>query len=314
MRERQVDPGASPACEGFGRVAIVGCGLIGGSVAAALRARGLCSALVGYSPADGEQALALGLVDTLAPTLEAAIAGADLVVLAAPVSVNAGLMPAIAPVLGARAVLTDVSSVKANVVAAARNGLGARRARFVASHPIAGAETSGPAAASATLFEGRTAILSPMADADPDAVDVVRRLWRALGASTRVLDVDEHDRVYALVSHWPHAVAFGLARSVAGALSAGASSAGVRSGAAPGEAFQSDALIGAGLRDTTRIAASDPALWADILLQNAAPVLSAARAFGEEIGRLERAISQGDRETLVALITDAARWRRDIGR
>ncbi|MGE0312580.1 MAG: prephenate dehydrogenase [Lautropia sp.] len=299
--------------EGFGRVAIVGCGLIGGSVAAALRARGLCELLTAYSPADGAQARALGLVDVLAPTLEAAIDGADLVVLAAPVSVNAGLMPAIAGALGDRSVLTDVSSVKAGVVAAARAGLGPKRRRFVASHPIAGGETSGPSAANPALFEGRSAILSPMADADPDAVDEVRRLWQALGASTLDLDVDEHDRVYALVSHWPHAVAFGLARAVAGAL--GAAAPGAAAPAVPAAtAARADALIGAGLRDTTRIAASDPGLWADILLQNAGPVLDAARAFGDEIERLERAIRLADRDALVALIGDAARWRREIGR
>lgn len=294
----------------FGRVAIVGCGLIGGSVAAALRARHLCARIIGHSPADAEEALALGLIDEHARTLEAAIEGAELVVLAAPVSVNAALMAPVGRGLDAKAVLTDVSSVKTAVVAAADARLGARRSRFVASHPIAGAETSGPAAASAALFEGRTVIVSRMPDSDSDAVATVERFWRALGATTLDLGVEAHDRVYAMVSHWPHAVAFGLARSVAKGLGAELRDSGATAGGLP----PADALIGAGLRDTTRIAASDAALWADILLENAQPVLAAADAFRMEIAQFESAIARGDRDALVELIDAASRWRRDIGR
>lgn len=281
----------------FDRVAVIGTGLIGGSFAAALRKRRLAGRVVGHAPDDAAAALAAGLVDEVAPTVAAAVGGADLVVLAAPVSVNAGLLPAVAQALGAGALVTDVSSVKGPIVAAARAALGAAAARFVGSHPIAGSERSGPAAADAALFAGRTVVLSPVPETAPQTLARVDALWRALGATTLTLEAAEHDRIYALVSHWPHAVAFALAGQLAAALPPGGG----------------DALAGAGLRDMTRIAASSPGLWADILLQNAEQALAAADGFRREAARIEAAIRDGDRDALVALIAAAAQWRGALG-
>jgi len=281
----------------FERVAIIGTGLIGGSFAAAFRQRGLARHVVGFSPADGERALRAGLVDALADDLATAVAGADLVVLAAPVSVNVHLVSDLGGTLADAALVTDLSSVKAPVARAAVAALGPALPRYVPSHPIAGGERSGPEAADAALFEGRTVIVSPLLQSDPAAVEQVERLWQAIGAVTRRLDVETHDRVYASVSHWPHAVAFALAATMGADLTE------------PG----STALVGPGLRDMTRIAMSDPALWADILLANAGPVERCAAAFDEQLVRIRDALAAGDRDALVARFAAAARWRQRIG-
>jgi prephenate dehydrogenase len=280
----------------FERVAIIGTGLIGGSFAAALRQRGLARHVVGFSPADGERALRAGLVDALAEDLASAVAGADLVVLAAPVSVNARLISDLVGALADAALVTDLSSVKAPVARAAAAALGPALPRYVPSHPIAGGERSGPESADAALFEGRTVIVSPLLQSDPAAVERVERLWHAVGAVTRRFDVETHDRIYASVSHWPHALAFALAATLAAGLSESAAKA----------------LVGPGLRDMTRIAMSDPALWADILLSNAGPVEQCAAAFDDELKRIRDALAAGDRDTLVARFAAAAHWRHRV--
>ncbi len=279
---------ASPA---LGRVALLGTGLIGGSFAAGLKRHRLCLEVVGYSTGDAAQAQSLGLVDQIAASPEAAVAGCDTVVLAAPVSANCELLQQIAPSLRAGVLVTDVSSVKMPVVRAARERLGKHLASFVPSHPIAGSERSGPEAADAALFEGRTVVLSPLPESDTGAVAVLAAVWERLGARVMRMDPDEHDRIYAQVSHWPHAIAFALASAVA------------REAVPP-------ALVGPGLADLTRTAASSPALWADILLSNAGPALAAAARFGEETKAIESALRRGDRAALVALLENGARWRR----
>ena len=279
---------------GLGRVALLGTGLIGGSLAAALKRHGLASHIVGFSGGDAGQALALGLVDEVADTPGQAVAGCDTVVLAAPVSVNCELLARIAPDLPAGVLLTDVSSVKMPVVAAALRHLGAALPGFVPCHPIAGSERSGPEAADAELFQGRTVILSPLPQGEPGKAARLEATWRQLGATVIRLDPAEHDRVYGLVSHWPHAIAFALAAAVS------------RDGT-------SNHLVGPGLLDLTRTAASSPELWADILMQNAAPVLAAAERVGEQTRLVEAALRRGDRASLVALFAEAAAWRRQAG-
>lgn len=281
----------------FERVAVIGTGLLGGSLAAGLRVRGLARHCVGYSPADGHRALAGGLVDSLADALGQAVHGADLVVLAAPVSINAGLMAEVAAALAPMAIVTDLSSVKQGVVAAACRALGPAAARYVPTHPIAGGERSGPEAADANLFEGRLVIVSPLAVSEPAVVGRFEALWQALGARTRRLDVAAHDEAYALVSHWPHAAAYALAASIGGRLAAYPASA---------------ELVGPGLSDMTRIAASDPALWADIVLANAAAVLDCADGFARELADIRAAIEAGDRQALVAAFDRGAQWRRGL--
>jgi prephenate dehydrogenase len=277
-----------------GVVALVGTGAVGGSIGGSLRARGLAREVRGYDPANAGAARALGLIDTESPSLEAAVLGADLVVLAAPVPVNRALLgdAVLRDSLSPRAVLTDVSSTKASVVAAA-SGLGPRLGRFVASHPIAGADRDGPHAARIGLLEGMTVILCPTEDCDADALTRVDALWTTLGASTACMSPQHHDRVFAEVSHWPHAVAFALSASV---------------GCGP-LAEDARRYHGAGLRDTTRVGGSPPDLWADILLDNREATLAAAQAFRTELDAIERALRDGDRPALEAALARGASWR-----
>jgi prephenate dehydrogenase len=282
----------------FGKVAVVGTGAVGGSIGGAIRRRGLAARVIGHDPANGSAALAAGLIDGVAPGLREAIDGADLVVLAAPVAVNCAVLadPVFAAGLAGGAIVTDVSSTKASVVAAARTGLGARRGRFVASHPIAGSDRGGPAAARTDLLEGAWVLMCPTPDCDPDALSGAEALWVALGARVASMAPDHHDRLFAEVSHWPHAVAFALAASVG-------------CGTLGDDARR---FHGAGLRDTTRVGGSPPGLWAGILLDNREAVLAAAQAFRTELDRIERALSDGDRDALVAALARGADWRSTL--
>ncbi|NLD53710.1 MAG: prephenate dehydrogenase [Burkholderiaceae bacterium] len=282
---------ADTPARGLGRVALLGTGLIGGSFAAALKRHGLCLDVVGYSTGDAARARDLGLVDEIAASPEAAVAGCDTVVLAAPVSANCDLLERIASSLRAGMLVTDLSSVKMPVVRVARERLGQHVARFVPSHPIAGSERSGPEAADASLFEDRAVVLSPLPENDADAVALLAAIWERIGARVMQLPADEHDRLYAQVSHWPHAIAFGLAAAV-------------------GRDDVPAALVGPGLADLTRTAASSPELWADILLSNVGPALAAAARFRQEMKAIESAMRRGDRDALVALLEAGARWRR----
>jgi prephenate dehydrogenase len=282
----------------FGAVAVVGTGAVGGSIAGSLRARGLAREVRGLDPANAALACSLGLVDRAVGSLAEALDGAQWVVLAAPVPVNRALLadPVLRERLAPDAVLTDVSSTKASIVAAARAGLGARLGRFVASHPIAGGDRGGPRAAKVDLLEGAHVIVCPTDDCDADALALTEATWAALGARVARMAPDHHDRLFAEVSHWPHAVAFALSASVGqGAL-----------------ADDARRYHGAGLRDTTRVGGSPPELWAGILLDNAGPTLDAARAFRAELDRIERAIAAGDRAALVEALARGAGWRSTL--
>lgn len=282
----------------FAKAAIVGTGAVGGSIAGGLRARGLATEVVGFDPANAQAALAAGWIDRVASSLDEAVRGADFVVLAAPVPVNRALLgdAALRGALGERAVLVDVSSTKASVVAAARDGLGARLGRFVASHPIAGSDRAGPGAARPNLLEGAHVIVCPTADCDADAVETAEATWAAMGARVARMAPEHHDRLFAEVSHWPHAVAFALAGSV---------------GQGP-LADDARRFHGAGLRDTTRVGGSPPELWAGILLDNRDATLAAAQAFRAELDRIERAIADRDRAALVEALARGAGWRTTL--
>ncbi len=282
----------------FQKVAIVGTGALGASLGGGLRVRGLATEIWGLDPANAEAARAAGAIDRVAASLAEALDGAALVVLAAPVPVNRALLSdgTLRDALGPRAVLTDVSSTKASVVAAARAGLGARLGRFVASHPIAGSDRAGPAAARADLIVGAHVIVCPTDDCDADALATVESTWAALGGRVAQMDAAHHDRLFAEVSHWPHAVAFALAASV---------------GCGP-LADDARRYHGAGLRDTTRVGGSPPDLWAGILLDNRDASLAAAAAFRVELERIEQALSAGDRAALVDAFTRGADWRTTL--
>jgi prephenate dehydrogenase/GNAT superfamily N-acetyltransferase len=279
--------GAEPP---FRTIAIVGVGLIGGSVGLAVRALWPGVRVIGIDARDVlVSALALGAVNETASDVGAA-AAADLVVLCAPVAANAATLTALAPRLGPQAIVTDVGSTKRDIVAVAD---AAALARFVGGHPLAGAATSGTASAREHLFRGRPWILTPSTHSAPDAVDRLRAFARALGATPTVLDAVAHDRLMAYVSHLPQVVASTLLETI---------------GANVGEAGL--ALSGAGLADTTRLAASPGGLWAGILAANADHV-------GEAIGVLEGALADmrrnlGDAAVVTDTFASAARWRRAL--
>jgi prephenate dehydrogenase len=282
----------------FSKVAVIGTGALGGSVGAALRARGLAQSVCGHDPVNAKAALDAGLIDSVAEQLSQAIGEADLVVLAAPVSVNIALLyePSNWLSLASRALVTDVSSTKTSVVAAALAGMGAARGRFVASHPIAGADRAGPGASRADLFEGAAVIVCPTDDSDADACERNQALWTAMGARVASMSAQHHDRLFAEVSHWPHAVAFAL-------------SAAIGNGPLADDARR---FYGAGLRDTTRVGGSPADLWAGILLDNRGPTLAAAAAFRQSLDRIEKAIADGDRDALVSALAEGERWRTSL--
>ena len=281
----------------FDRVAVLGLGLIGGSFAAAVKRAGLAGTVAGYAPApDGERAGELGLVDLVCGDVPSAVAGAALVVLAAPVTQFHALFQAMAGALADDVVITDCASTKRSVNLAAQQQLGRLAGRFVAGHPIAGSEHRGPDAARADLFDSCQVMLCPATTTDADAVSQVSRLWRALNANVVITNADNHDRLYGELSHWPHVVAFAL-------------SAAVGSGAHAQDALR---FAGGGLRDTTRIGASSPALWADILLDNRDAVLASAAAFEGELTAMRNAIAGGRRDVLIECLSRGSNWRRKL--
>jgi prephenate dehydrogenase len=281
----------------LGRVAILGLGLIGGSIGAAIKQRGLASRVIGYSPHHGSDALAHGLIDELALSNEHACKDADLVVIAVPPSAIAPTLIQIGSALLPTAVVTDTGSTKSKLMAQAQVALGSAYARFIPGHPIAGSEQSGPFAANAQLFNLARVILTPDPKfADPKCVQTVQNFWTSIGASTQILDAQVHDRQYALVSHLPHWVSYALAATLAHQT----------------DASQLAQAGGAGLRDTTRIAGSSGALWVDISEQNREPLLAAITQFQGELAALKLALQVGDSQTLVALFNDASMWRKTI--
>jgi len=272
----------------FERVAIIGTGLLGGSLGLALRARNLAREVVAVvRRADAQrEVVALGIAQRAELELSAGVRGADLVVLASPVHAMPSLVAHAAPHLSAGAIVTDVGSVK-GVLAEALPPLLPAGGCYVGSHPMAGSHHTGYAHARADLFENAACIVTPARPANPAAEERVLWLWRALGARVLRRSATRHDEEVAWVSHAPHAIAFAFAASLADA---------------PESARE---LAGPGFRDFTRIAASDPAMWADILVSNklalAAPLLSAA----ERAAALARAIESGDAGAVTKLLSAA---------
>lgn len=279
------------------RVAIVGVGLIGGSLARALKAAGLTREIVGLSRSQEtlDKALALGVIDR-GETRPEDVGLVDIVVLATPIRAMPGLMEAFAPHLGADSVVTDVGSVKGYVCEAAGRCLGAARTRFVPAHPIAGTERSGVEASFASLFEERTVILTPGAEVSRAAVETVTALWQATGATVVVMDPGKHDRLLAATSHLPHMVAYTLVSCLAGYP----------------EAEELFHLAAGGFYDFTRIASSDPVMWRDIGLTNSGPLVKAMKAFKVQLATLIEALEAGDEAVLERTFSEAKR-ARDLG-
>ena len=282
----------------FGRVGLIGVGLIGSSLARVLRREALAKEIVACArtTATREAALRLGLADGSTADPAQAVAGADLVVLCSPLGTYAEIARAIAPALAPGAIVTDVGSVKRSVIRELRPLL-PKHARFVPGHPVTGTEHSGPEAGFAELFEGRWCILTPSPDTDPTAVETVAALWRRAGSSVQIMDAGHHDLVLAVTSHLPHLIAYNIVGT-----------------AADLETVTESEVIkyaAGGFRDFTRIAASNPVMWRDIFLANRDAVLEILGRFNEDLAALQRAIRWGDGKTLEDLFTRTRRIRRE---
>lgn len=282
--------------QAFGKVVVCGVGLIGGSFALGLKAAGAVREVVGLgrSRAPLEDALALGVIDRIAADWAEAAQDADLVLLGMPVGQMPAVMAALAPHLQPGTVVTDGGSTKADVVAAARAAFGAKIGQFVPGHPIAGAEKSGVSAAKADLYVDKRVVLTPLAENSAADVARVRIAWEACGAKLSELSADEHDRVFAAVSHLPHLLAFALVHDLAGR-------------------DNSDQLFGfaaGGFRDFTRIASSHPEMWRDICVANRTALLAELDAYINELLKTRVLLAAADSEGLEAMFA-TARARRD---
>lgn len=292
-----VTAGARPL---FRRMALIGIGLIGSSIShAARRHGGLAGEIVGSSPtpATREKALQLGLVDQACKSAAEAVAGADLVILCAPVGAYAAIAAEIGPQLQPGTIMTDVGSVKAAVVADVAPHV-PEGVHFVPGHPIAGTEQSGPEAGFAELFDNRWCILTPPEGTDAAAVEKLAEFWRGLGSNVEIMDPQHHDMVLAITSHLPHLIAFNIVNT-----------------AAHLERVTEREVIkfsAGGFRDFTRIAASDPTMWRDVFLNNRQAVLEMLGRFTEDLTALQRAIRFGDGDVLYRMFEDARAIRRGI--
>ncbi|MEO0820536.1 MAG: prephenate/arogenate dehydrogenase family protein [Pseudomonadota bacterium] len=282
-----------------GRLALIGLGLIGSSIAWAARRSGAAGEIVGYarSAATRAKALELGFVDRAEETAAAAAAGADLVIVCVPVGASGAVAAEIGPALAPGAIVSDVGSVKAAVIAAMIEHMPSH-AHFVPGHPLAGTEHSGPEAGFAELFDNRWCILTPLPHGAPEATARLAAFWRALGANVAEMTPEHHDLVVSVTSHVPHAIAYTMV-GVADDLARVTDS----------EVVQFSA---AGFRDFTRIAASDPVMWRDVFLHNKAATLDILGRFTEELFQVQRAIRTGDGEFLQTYFTRTRAIRRSI--
>nr|WP_167920855.1 prephenate/arogenate dehydrogenase family protein [Sphingopyxis italica] len=280
------------------RVAIVGLGLIGSSIARAIDERLPQVAVTGHDASDDVRGVAreLGLCDGIVDDPVAAVADADLVILAVPVGRMADAAAAIAPGLKAGAIISDVGSSKAGVADALAKALPDHI--IIPAHPVAGTENSGPAAGFASLFEGRWCIVTPGADASDEAVAAVTGFWQALGAKVETMDAAHHDMVLAVTSHLPHLIAYTI----------------VGTASELEEVTESEVIkySAGGFRDFTRIAASDPVMWRDVFLANKDAVLATLQRFNEDLTALQQAIRRGDGAKLEEWFTRTRAIRRSI--
>jgi prephenate dehydrogenase len=283
----------------FEQLGLIGCGMMGGSFALALKRAGLVKRVVGYSksPSTTERARQLGVIDVEAPSALLAVSGADLVLLAVPVSATEATFKAIRHLVRGDVLIMDVGSTKREVIDAARRVLKDQVGVFVPTHPIAGKEVAGVEHADADLYHGRQVIVTPIERTLTTQLEKAIQLWTALGCQVKQMSPEAHDAAYAAVSHLPHMVSFALMNAI--------------QGQAHGQDFLS--LAGPGFRDFTRIAASDPAVWRDILMSNREELLAQSRHFQRALHALETAINAGNPDALEALIEQAssarARWR-----
>ncbi len=283
----------------FDRVALIGIGLIGSSLARVMRSKGIAKeiAISTRSEKTLERARELNLGDVYDLDPAVAVTGADLVVLGVPVGAFETVAKTISGSLKTGAIVTDVGSVKASVVRQVKPNL-PENVHFIGAHPVAGTEYSGPDAGFSTLFENRWCILTPEADSDPEALAKLRAFWEACGSQTEVMTPEHHDLVLAITSHIPHLIAYNIVGT-----------------ADDLESVTSTEIIkfsAGGFRDFTRIAASDPTMWRDVFLHNQDAVLETLGRFSEDLSALQRAIRWGDGDALFKLFTRTREIRRSI--
>jgi prephenate dehydrogenase len=293
MNAQQQAIGAAPL---FRQMTVVGVGLIGGSLALAAKHAGAVQTVVGVGRSEASRAVARSrdLTDRVVGDLISGVRGADLVVLAVPVREIVRLLPEVARLADPGCLVCDVGSVKGPILA--EGDAAFPDGRFVASHPIAGKEQAGPAAARADLFRGANWILTPGTRTQPAAAEKVAALWRAVGARVLRMEAGWHDEVFATVSHLPHLVAYALMDTVLGTERGG-------------ERIRFSA---GGLRDFTRVAGSDPVMWRDVFLMNREPVLKVLAGYQEALERLAAAIRAGDGAALEARLRQARVAREEL--
>lgn len=279
------------------KLVIFGVGLIGGSLALALKRAmpQLHITGVGRSGESLKVAHELGIIDTIASDAKSALANADMVVIAAPVAQTASILQAIAPHLASNTIVTDVGSTKGDVIQAAEQNLSASFSRFVPAHPIAGAEKSGATAARAELFQDKNLVLTPTSETAPEAVQQVRRMWEAAGARVQEMTSAQHDSIFAAVSHLPHLLAFALVDEIA----------------KRPNAKQLFDFAASGFRDFTRIAGSSPEMWRDISLANREALLNELQAYQNELATLLALLQNNDDQGLQTLFERASKARNN---
>jgi prephenate dehydrogenase len=279
----------------FNQLGLIGCGLMGGSFALALKRAGLVKRVVGYSksPSTTERAKKLGVIDVVAESALLAVSGSDIVLLAVPVAATETTFKAIRHLVEPNVLVMDVGSTKRDVVDAARRALRERVASFVPAHPIAGKEASGIQHADAALYSGRTVILTPLPQTAPELVQKATDAWSAVGATVLKMSPENHDAAFAAVSHLPHLLAFAYFSAM--------------QNQPAGRDYMS--LAGPGFRDFTRIAAGDPTIWRDILMANREEVLKQAARFRHTLDAMELVMHTGNAEALEDLIRNAAEGR-----
>ena len=277
------------------KIVIFGVGLIGGSFSLALRKVNAVHEVVGFgrSAASLEQAKQLGIIERIGEDVAREVCDADLVLLATPVAQMAELFARIAPHLGANTLVTDGGSTKGDVVAAARANLGNKIAQFIPAHPIAGAEKSGAAAALADLYQGKKVVLTPLSENSKEAVARVRKAWELCGAVVSELTPQQHDEVFAAVSHLPHLLSFALVHDLA-------------------QRDNRDQLLSfaaSGFRDFTRIAASSPEMWRDISLANRDALMREVKQYADELYVIHQALENNDAAKLEEIFSLAREVR-----
>ncbi len=276
----------------FEQLGLIGCGLMGGSFALALKRAGLVKRVVGYSksPSTTERARLMGVIDVEAPSALLAVSGADIVLIAVPVAATEATFKAIKHLVTANMLVMDVGSTKRDVIDAARRALREQVGSFVPAHPITGKEVSGVDNADPDLYTGRQVILTPIERTLTVQLQKAVDVWTALGCRVLKMSPEQHDAAFAAVSHLPHLIAFALMNAI--------------SGQPQGKDYLS--LAGPGFRDFTRIAASDPKVWRDILVSNREELLAQSKIFQRNLHALELMISSGNTEALEGLLEQAS--------